>query len=437
MATPLTGSVDHALAVDEDGLFLTGWLGGAAAGAEVRLAGGSKGDGRLELAYRFRRLDIEDAGYPGRPHGFACLVEAPGAALRASNLRLEIVGTGGGKAALGIPDPVLDPVAARHDILRVLELGHASDTFLAQDVYPAIERLRRMIEPGLAIADVRELGRVPTGAEVSIVVLLEGSLESLTPQLALLTSDPDVRDAEIILVLDSPELEPRLSELTHHLHRLYGQPLRVVTLAQSAGVAYANNLGAANASGEFLILLGSDVFPDTPGWIPALTEPLRGEGPVMAAGPKLLFEDRSVHHAGMYFERDAAGHWEKAHFHAGMPGSLPAVNEPRRVPALTAACLAMARSDFDKLGRFDPTYALGDYEDSDLCLRLQESGRECWYVPQAELFHLAPRSSRADIGPVTYNRWLLNHRWGAAIESLMEEFQGNRPAVSSMAGRDS
>jgi len=436
MASPLAGSVDYALAVDEDGLFLTGWLGGAATGAEVRLAGASKGDGRIELAYRFRRLDLEDAGYPGRPHGFACLAEAPGAALRASRLQLEIVEPGGARTALGIPDPVLDPVAARRDILGVLELGQASDEFLAQHVYPAIERLRRRIEPGLAIAGVRELGRVPTGAEVSLIILLDGSLDLLTPQLALLSGDPGVRDAEIILVLDAPELEPRLSELTYHLHQLYGLPMRVVTLANSAGVAYANNLGAANASGEFLLMLGSDVFPDRPGWLPTLTGALRRNGSIAAAGPKLLFEDRSVQHAGMSFERDVAGRWEKVHLHSGMPGSLPAVNESRHVPGLTVACFAIARSDFDTAGGFDPTYALGDYEDSDLCLRLQESGRECRYVPEAELFHLARRSPRAEIGPVVYNRWLFNHRWGSAVGDLMEEFRGSRPAAAAMAGGD-
>ena len=90
--------------------------------------------------------------------------------------------------------------------------------------------------------------------------------------------------------------------------------------------------------------------------------------------------------------------------------------------------MLVGRDEFNGVGGFDPAYVLGDYEDSDLCLRLQESGRQCRYVPAAELYHLERQSfedgvgKAAGAGRVIYNRWLFGHKWNQRIAEVMEEF---------------
>ena len=50
------------------------------------------------------------------------------------------------------------------------------------------------------------------------------------------------------------------------------------------------------------------------------------------------------------------------------------------------------------------------------------SGRENWYLPEAELYHLEGQSYAADVRrPANrYNMWLHTHLWGEQIAELME-----------------
>jgi GT2 family glycosyltransferase len=83
-------------------------------------------------------------------------------------------------------------------------------------------------------------------------------------------------------------------------------------------------------------------------------------------------------------------------------------------------------------------YVQGDYEDSDLCLRLDQNGYENWYFPQAVLYHLEgqsyPSAMRALNGQ--YNRWLHTHHWRARIEEIMESY-GSDLTLPSANGESS
>jgi hypothetical protein len=69
-------------------------------------------------------------------------------------------------------------------------------------------------------------------------------------------------------------------------------------------------------------------------------------------------------------------------------------------------------------------YVQGDYEDSELCLRLSEAGLENWYLPAVELYHLEGQSYLPGVRriPSEYNMWLHTSIWGDRIEKMMDEF---------------
>ena len=83
------------------------------------------------------------------------------------------------------------------------------------------------------------------------------------------------------------------------------------------------------------------------------------------------------------------------------------------------------RDLYVELGGLRAMYVQGDYEDSDLCLRLRESGREPWYFPEVVLYHLEGRSYATAARQVNarYNTWLHTRLWGEQIEALMAEEQ--------------
>ena len=68
--------------------------------------------------------------------------------------------------------------------------------------------------------------------------------------------------------------------------------------------------------------------------------------------------------------------WHDAHYFKGLHRTFPAANVARPVPAVSGACMMIDRALYEELGGLSGKYVRGDYEDSDLCLRLIENGRE-------------------------------------------------------------
>lgn len=148
---------------------------------------------------------------------------------------------------------------------------------------------------------------------------------------------------------------------------------------------------------------------------------------MVAVGPKLLFEDGSIQHAGLYFAGDADRLWYNRCYFNGFPRAYPPAGKAREVPAVTGACLLVDRAAFEAVGSLTETYIGGDYKDSDLCLKLRARGGRIRFEPAAELWHFEHRSialSRSYRGTLAslLNRRLHTERWDAAIEALIRRF---------------
>jgi GT2 family glycosyltransferase len=108
---------------------------------------------------------------------------------------------------------------------------------------------------------------------------------------------------------------------------------------------------------------------------------------------------------------------------------LPAANKARAVPAVTGACLMIARELYLEHNGLLSLYVQGGYEDSDLCLRLRRAGYENWYLPEVELYHLEGQSYEpaARERNARYNCWLHTELRGDAIAEAMAEFSRGTP----------
>jgi GT2 family glycosyltransferase len=275
------------------------------------------------------------------------------------------------------------------------------------------------------VEGVHDFGTVSGSPEVSIIVPLYRRIDFLEQQLAQFCHDPEIGRNELIYVLDSPELAEDLADFALQLFRLYQIPFRVAVLKQNAGFSGVNNVGSSLARGRLLLLLNSDVLPDQPGWVGKMTAFYDSTPRIGALGPKLLYEDDSLQHAGLYFFRPLGSSvWTNQHYFKGLHRLLPAANVTRKVPAVTAACLMISHRLYQEIGGLRGVYVQGDYEDSDLCLRLLEAGHENWYLPQVELYHLEGQSypSAERRFASRYNEWLHTHLWNKQIEGVMARF---------------
>jgi len=93
----------------------------------------------------------------------------------------------------------------------------------------------------------------------------------------------------------------------------------------------------------------------------------------------------------------------------------------------------MRRDLFERVDGFTEDYVIGDYEDSDLCLKVRAQGKDIVYVPDAELYHLERRSMTQSADymrgvAAQYNSWLHERRWGEAMSALMARHEALRPS---------
>jgi GT2 family glycosyltransferase len=198
-------------------------------------------------------------------------------------------------------------------------------------------------------------------------------------------------------------------------------------MPENGGYANASNAGAKIARGEWLVMMNSDILPQSQGWAQIMSDFLLENPKIGMVAPKLLYEDDSIQHAGMYFAHDARHQfYENKHYYKGYPSSYPAANKPRCTPAVTAACIMINRKLFTKMGMFTTDFVVGDYEDSDLCLKLFQEGYHCYYLPQVAMLHFERQSMNehesATNARYYVNAWLHQQKWSSAIAELMKQY---------------
>ncbi|HEX4473828.1 MAG TPA: glycosyltransferase [Polyangiaceae bacterium] len=436
----VAGAIDYVFVIPNRGLLVVGWMIDFEERVRSLVAhwsGGRSGD-VLPEAFRLSRPDLVKAyapwseGWSSDRVGFACFAPAPG--VRSDVLESSLYFTFQCESKvrwrlrpLQLRTTNGDPTPCIREILKLIPPEDANVLF--KHLGPAIDGLWASRSPRREQEPVFEIGAPPERPTVSVVVPIYGRYDLIEYQLALFADDPDFQGAELIYVVDDPRIAQLALRLCRELFPLYRVPCRVVVCRRNNGFAAANNVGAAIARGRLLLLLNSDVMPIRSGWLSELTriyDALRQPG---ALGATLLFPDGSVQHAGMTFGQIPTypGLWLNSHPKKGHPNEPNTRKGPVAVPAVTAACLMVERQLYLSVGGLDEDYILGDFEDSDFCLKLRAAGRQVWYSPAVELYHLE-RQSQTLIGTqdwrhglTLYNAWRQTEKWGGAIGKLLQE----------------
>ena len=102
---------------------------------------------------------------------------------------------------------------------------------------------------------------------------------------------------------------------------------------------------------------------------------------------------------------NAAGHAHRG-LEPGEPGYFAQALITRGASAVTAACLLVAKKNFDAVGGLDEEHLAVAYNDVDLCLKLQAAGLRNIYTPAATLIHHESKSRGLDFAPEHLERYL-------------------------------
>ena len=219
---------------------------------------------------------------------------------------------------------------------------------------------------------------------VSIVIPTGGNVQLLSGCLVGIFNRTTYQNYEIIIVHNrdtKPEVFP-------YLQKLSGDPrLHIIDSQGPYNFSQSCNLGAAAGHGDIVIFFNDDVIVISPDWIQAILECLTLPA-VGIAGPKLLYQNSGIQHAGMV---TATRRLIGTAFHtypSNSPANMNLAQSMREVSLISGACLAMQRTVFNEVGGYDEINTPREHSDVDLCFRVRELGFRCVYTPHAELTHI-------------------------------------------------
>ncbi len=172
--------------------------------------------------------------------------------------------------------------------------------------------------------------------------------------------------------------------------------VKIITYQGSFNYSAINNLGAAKAEGEYLLLLNNDTQVITVNWLEELLMYAQRDD-VGAVGAKLYYGDKTIQHAGVVLGLGAhrtAGH---SHYmqHRENLGYMGRLCYTQNVSAVTGACLMVSKALFEKAGGLEESFAVS-LNDVDFCIKLREMGYLNVFTPFAELYHFESASRGLD-----------------------------------------
>lgn len=277
-------------------------------------------------------------------------------------------------------DEIVDPTAGGCLVRRDL----------ADDPWAAVREHGRVHVPRvLGLIDtpppVRAV-RVPIPTEPSVEVIVPFRDRPDLLQRCLAALDRTGYERMTITLVDNGSTDRAVCELLAGRH--------VVRDERPFNFSALNNSAAAASQADVLVFLNNDTEV-TRDWLePLLAYALRPD--IGAVAPLLLTPEGRVQHTGAV----VGIHGTAGHPFAGLwpdtPTAFGTAAEPRNWLAVTAACLAIERREFEGVGGFDTGFVIAG-QDVDLGLRLHARGLRSFCTPESVVLH-DESASRAALG---------------------------------------
>jgi GT2 family glycosyltransferase len=329
-----------------------------------------------------------------------------------------------GKAVIRHRDKDVEKIKG---ILQSIDISKAGALdVLANDALTDIQRIWKAKQSKNTGCELKTYGGLDGIPKVSVVIPLYGRYDFMQHQLANFSSDPFMKEVEIIYVLDDPLLQREVLITAYGIFQTFKYPFKLVLSERNRGFAGANNLGVEYATSETLLLLNSDILPSENGWLAQYLEQFYDLNDVGILGATLVYEDNTIQHVGMTFREDShyPGIWMNHHPYKGVPVDLVPLDSVFESSITTGACMLMKTALYRELEGFDPMYVLGDFEDSDLCLKVIHHGLKIYVSGSTRLFHLERLSQDlVDSGDWKFKLTLANgvyqaNKWRSLIQEI-------------------
>ncbi len=261
----------------------------------------------------------------------------------------------------------------------------------------AIEaHLKRTGTPG-TVMHTPDLGfyrvKYPVQGEplVSIVILNREEKDTLKACLDSILEKTTYKNYEILIVENNSSSE----EIFRYYRQISTNPrIRLFRWKKEFNFSAINNFAVRHARGEYVLFLNNDVTVISGDWMEEMLGVCQRPD-VGAVGVKLLYPDNTIQHAGCVVGMGGVAGHLFTDMSAERTGYLHKASLLQDMSAVTAACMMIKKSVFDQIGGFEEKLTVA-FNDTDLCLRVNQAGYHVVYDPYAVLYHRESRSRGAE-----------------------------------------
>lgn len=212
---------------------------------------------------------------------------------------------------------------------------------------------------------------------VTVIVLNYNGLKHLKDCFSSLTQTDYPAERLELMLVDNASTDRSIEYIQTH----YPQ-VRIVCTEENVGFGSGNNLGAREATGQYVVFLNNDMWVDTQ-FIRELVKAIQSAPDVVCAGAKILNWD------GTRFDfAGSAAHFAGYAYQVGM-GKPFTPDQFAEIQPILFACggaMMIDRQVFLNVGGFDDDY-FAYYEDLDLGWRLWLLGYRVLFTPDAIAHH--------------------------------------------------
>ncbi len=273
--------------------------------------------------------------------------------------------------------------------------------------------------PGLLRTTYRVRWRLPEPTPlVSIIIPTRDRLDLLRQCLDSIRGRTVYPSYEIVIV----DNESRQPETLAYLRDVQQSGnVRVLRYEGAFNFSAINNRAVAAAAGSVIALVNNDIEVIDGDWLDELvSHAVRPE--IGAVGPKLLYRDRHIQHAGLVLGvHRVAGHAFK-HLPGDEGGANGRAMMTQSVSALTGACLVVRKAVYEQVGGLDEVHLQVAFNDVDFCIKVSKAGYRNVYTPYARLYHYESASRGIDGSAERVARFnsevdTMLDRWGETLEN--------------------
>ena len=211
-----------------------------------------------------------------------------------------------------------------------------------------------------------------------------------------------------ILLVNNRSIEQETYQLFDKYTKMY-RNFKVIDADMEFNYSKINNMAINQSKGDVIVLLNNDTEVITSDWLKIMVG-YALQPHVGAVGAKLLYPDMTVQHGGIILGLGGVA----SHAYIGSNrddiGAYGRLRVPYNYSGVTAACLVIRKSLFNKVGGLEEDLKVA-YNDVDLNLKILEAGYFNLLVPQVELIHHESKSRGLDTSSEKYKRFVLEQEY--------------------------